>query len=154
MLAVAKESAVRFELVDLNDALQQLKGLLSGTLPRTITIDLNLDSGLAPVVADPNQINQVLLNICVNARDAMPEGGELLLKTETITGAELQAHFHNAKEKAYAYISVRDSGLGMDETTKSRIFEPFFTTKEQGQGTGLGLSVAYGIVTTTQVSST
>jgi PAS domain S-box-containing protein len=147
LLAVAKESAVRFELVDLNDALQQLKGLLSGTLPRTIGIDLDLDFGLAPVLADPNQINQVLLNICVNARDAMPEGGELILKTGTVAGAELRSHFQNAKEKVYACISVRDSGSGMDEATKSRIFEPFFTTKEQGQGTGLGLSVAYGIVT-------
>ena len=147
LLAVAKESAVRFEQVDLNDALQKLKALLSGTLPRTINIGLDLDPGLASVLADPNQINQVLLNICVNARDAMPEGGELLLKTGMIAGAELRAHFQNVKEKPYAYITVKDAGLGMDEATKSRIFEPFFTTKEQGQGTGLGLSVAYGIVT-------
>jgi PAS domain S-box-containing protein len=147
LLAVAKVSAVRFEQVDLNNALQQLKALLSGTLPRTIDIGLDLDPGVASVLADPNQINQVLLNICVNARDAMPEGGELLLKTGTIAGAELQAHFQNVKEKTYAYITVKDAGLGMDEATKSRIFEPFFTTKEQGQGTGLGLSVAYGIVT-------
>ena len=147
LLAVAKESAVRFEPVDLNDVLQKLKVLLSGTLPRTIDIVLNLDLRLTSVLADPNQINQVLLNICVNARDAMPEGGELLLKTETITGAELRTHFQNAKEKTYACISVKDAGVGMDEGTKSRIFEPFFTTKEQGQGTGLGLSVAYGIVT-------
>jgi PAS domain S-box-containing protein len=147
LLAVAKESAVRFEQVDLNDALQQLKVLLSGTLPRTINIGLDLDPGLASVLADPNQINQVLLNICVNARDAMPEGGELLLKTGTIAGAELRSHFQNAKEKTYAYITVKDAGSGMDEVTRSRIFEPFFTTKEQGQGTGLGLSVAYGIVT-------
>jgi PAS domain S-box-containing protein len=147
LLAVAKESAVRFEQVDLNDALQKLKGLLSGTLSRTININLNLDPGLASVLADPNQINQVLLNICVNARDAMPAGGELLLKTGTIAGAELRAHFQNVKEKTYAYITVKDAGLGMDEATKSRIFEPFFTTKEQGQGTGLGLSVVYGIVT-------
>jgi CheY-like chemotaxis protein len=147
LLAVAKESAVRFEQVDLNDALQKLKGLLSGTLPRTININLNLDPGLASVLADPNQINQVLLNICVNARDAMPAGGELLLKTGTIAGAELRAHFQNVKEKTYAYITVKDAGLGMDEGTRSRIFEPFFTTKEQGQGTGLGLSVVYGIVT-------
>ena len=147
LLAVAKESAVRFEQVDLNDALQKLKALLSGTLPRTISIGLDLDPGLASVLADPNQINQVLLNICVNARDAMPEGGELLLKTGTTAGAELRAHFQNVKEKTYAYITVKDAGLGMDEATKSRIFEPFFTTKEQGQGTGLGLSVAYGIVT-------
>jgi PAS domain S-box-containing protein len=147
LLAVAKESAVRFEQVDLNNTLQKLKALLSGTLPRTIAIGLDLDPGLASVLADPNQINQVLLNICVNARDAMPEGGELLLKTGTIAGAELRAHFQNVKEKTYAYIAVKDAGLGMDEATKSRIFEPFFTTKEQGQGTGLGLSVAYGIVT-------
>ena len=99
LLAVAKESAVRFEQVDLNDALQKLKALLSGTLPRTININLNLDPGLASVLADPNQINQVLLNICVNARDAMPAGGELLLKTGTIAGAELRAHFQNVKEK-------------------------------------------------------
>ena len=147
LLAVAKESAVRFEAVDLNDVLQKLKALLSGTLPRTIDIGLSLDLGLTSVLADLNQINQVLLNICVNARDAMPEGGELLLKTETISGAELRTHFQNAKEKNYACISVKDAGFGMDEGTKSRIFEPFFTTKEQGQGTGLGLSVAYGIVT-------
>ena len=147
LLAVAKESAVRFEQVDLNDALQKLKALLGGTLPRTIDIGLELDPDLLAVLADPNQINQVLLNICVNARDAMPEGGELLLKTGTLPGAELRAHFQNANEKTYAYIAVKDTGFGMDEVIKSRIFEPFFTTKEQGQGTGLGLSVAYGIVT-------
>jgi two-component system, cell cycle sensor histidine kinase and response regulator CckA len=147
LLAAAKGSAVRFEQVDLNDTLNKLKALLSGTLPRTIDIGLDLDSNLAPVLADANQINQVLLNICVNARDAMPDGGELLLRTETLNGAELPPHFQRAKEASYACISVKDMGLGMDEVTKSRIFEPFFTTKEQGQGTGLGLSVAYGIVT-------
>jgi len=147
LLAVAKGSAVRFEQVDLNDLLQKLKGLLSGTFPRTIDIGLDFDAKLGAVLADPNQINQVLLNICVNARDAMPDGGELLLKTETKNGAELRPPFQRAKEKFYACISVNDTGLGMDEVTKSRIFEPFFTTKEQGQGTGLGLSVAYGIVT-------
>jgi two-component system, cell cycle sensor histidine kinase and response regulator CckA len=147
LLAVAKGRAVQFEQVDLNDALQKLKTLLSGTFPRTIDIGLDLDPKLAPVVADPNQINQVLLNICVNARDAMPDGGELLLKTETISGEEIRPHFQRPKEKSYACISVTDTGHGMEEVTKSRIFEPFFTTKEQGQGTGLGLSVAYGIVT-------
>jgi len=147
LLAVAKGSAVRFEQVDLNDVLQKLKALLSGTFPRTIDIGLDLDPKLASVLADPNQINQVLLNICVNARDAMPDGGELLLKTETINGAALRPPFQRAKEKFYACTSLKDTGHGMDEVTKSRIFEPFFTTKEQGQGTGLGLSVAYGIVT-------
>jgi PAS domain S-box-containing protein len=146
LLAVAKESAITFERVDLNDVVQQLKLLLSGTFPRTIDIIMNLDSSLPAVLADANQMNQVLLNICVNARDAMPNGGELLLTTETITGADLQAQFQNAKETPYACVKVKDTGLGMDHVIKSRIFEPFFTTKEQGQGTGLGLSVAYGIV--------
>jgi two-component system, cell cycle sensor histidine kinase and response regulator CckA len=147
LLAVAKGRAVQFEQVDLNDALHKLRALLSGTLPRTINIGLDLDPKLGSVLGDPNQINQVLLNICVNARDAMPDGGELLLKTETINGAALRPHFQKAKEKSYACISIKDTGLGMDEANKSRIFEPFYTTKEQGQGTGLGLSVAYGIVT-------
>jgi signal transduction histidine kinase/ActR/RegA family two-component response regulator len=145
LLAVGKESAVRFEHVDLNDALRKLKGLLSGTFPKTIAIGLDLEPGLSSVMADPNQIDQVLLNICVNARDAMPEGGELLLQTGTAGSVELGGNFHLAK--AYACISVKDTGLGMDDGVKSRIFEPFFTTKGQGQGTGLGLSVAYGIVT-------
>ncbi|HXV84690.1 MAG TPA: MASE1 domain-containing protein, partial [Candidatus Binatia bacterium] len=147
LLAAAKESAIRFEQVDLNAVLQKLKTLLSGTLPRTIDIVLDLNSELPPVLADPNQINQVLLNVCVNARDAMPEGGDLLLKTETLFGAELRAHFQDAKETIYACITVKDTGFGMDEAIKSRIFEPFFTTKDQGRGTGLGLSVAYGIIT-------
>jgi two-component system, cell cycle sensor histidine kinase and response regulator CckA len=147
LLAVAKESAVRFEQVNLNDALRKLKALLSGTLPRTIDIGLDLDPGLSSVLADPNQINQVLLNICLNARDAMPEGGDLLLKTATMPGTELRAHFQNAMDGSYACITVKDTGFGMDTAIRGRIFEPFFTTKEQGQGTGLGLSVAYGIVT-------
>jgi two-component system, cell cycle sensor histidine kinase and response regulator CckA len=146
LLALAKGGAVHFAQVDLNDALQKLKALLTGTFPRTIEIGLDLDPTLGPVLADPNQINQVLLNICVNARDAMPEGGEILLKTEALSGSELRSHFQKAKEKSYACISVKDTGIGIDEMTKSRMFEPFFTTKEQGQGTGLGLSVAYGIV--------
>jgi PAS domain S-box-containing protein len=146
LLAVAKESAISFERVDLNEALEKLKALLSGTFPRTIDIVLDLDSRLQPVLADPNQVNQVLLNICVNARDAMPDGGTLLLKTGTVDGALLQGQFHKAKRKPYTCITVSDTGSGMDDTIKSRIFEPFFTTKAQDQGTGLGLSVAYGIV--------
>jgi CheY-like chemotaxis protein len=98
------------------------------------------------VLADPNQIHQALLNICLNARDAMPEGGKLLIRTGKIFGAKLHERFADAKEIPYAFITVSDTGTGMDEPTKSRIFEPFFTTKEVGQGAGLGLSVAYGIV--------
>src|SRR5437899_5403815 len=97
-------------------------------------------------MADPSQIDQVLLNILLNARDAMPEGGKLVLTTGTVAGAELRARFQEVKAEQYALISVADTGLGMAEAVKSRIFEPFFSTKHQDQGTGLGLSVAYGIV--------
>jgi PAS domain S-box-containing protein len=147
LLAAARESAITFEQVDLNNVVEKLKVLISGTFPRTIDIILHLDPRLPPVMADANQMNQVLLNICVNARDAMSKGGELSLSTETVAGAALRAQFPNAEEKPYVRITVKDTGLGMNDATKSRIFEPFFTTKEQGQGTGLGLSVAYGIIT-------
>jgi CheY-like chemotaxis protein len=105
-----------------------------------------LDPELSAVMADPNQLNQAMLNLCLNARDAMPEGGKLLLSTETVLGADLRRSFQEAREERYACISVTDNGIGMDDGIKSRIFEPFFTTKEVSQGTGLGLSVVYGIV--------
>jgi CheY-like chemotaxis protein len=97
-------------------------------------------------LADPNQINQALLNLFVNARDAMPEGGNLHVTSTMVTGTDLRRVFQEAREEYYSCITVRDTGVGMDEATKGRIFEPFFTTKQQGEGTGLGLSVAYGII--------
>jgi PAS domain S-box-containing protein len=146
LLAMGRKTAMKVELVDLNTVAEKLQILINETFPRTIAVSLLLDREVSPIMADPNQINQVLLNLCVNARDAMPNGGELRLATGTITGAELRDRFQDARERQYAWISVADTGSGMDETTKERIFEPFFTTKEPGRGTGLGLSVAYGII--------
>jgi len=127
--------------------IERLKRLLSETFPKTIDIVSRLDPSLPRVTADPNQIEQALLNLCLNARDAMPEHGKLVLMTETVPGRELRDRFPEAEQVQYALISVVDTGQGMDEGVKSRIFEPFFTTKDQSQGTGLGLAVVYGTVT-------
>jgi CheY-like chemotaxis protein len=105
-----------------------------------------LQPNLLPITADRSQIHQVLLNLCVNARDAMPQGGTLTLETSMIPGAELTEFFTGATSQNYACIRVRDTGTGMTQQVKSHIFEPFFTTKERGKGTGLGLSVVYGVV--------
>ena len=94
-----------------------------------------------------SQITQVLLNLCVNARDAMPDGGALKLNTHSVDGSELVGDDEPPAQR-YACIDVIDTGMGMDENIQSKIFEPFFTTKEIGKGTGLGLAVTYGIVKT------
>jgi PAS domain S-box-containing protein len=146
LLAIARRSEARLEPVNLNDLVNRLRRLLSETFPKTIDIALHLDRNLPPVTADPNQLDQVLLNISLNARDAMPEGGSLVIKTATVAGTELRARFQEVNAEYYAVISVADTGSGITEVVKDRIFEPFFSTKRQGQGTGLGLSVAYGIV--------
>jgi two-component system, cell cycle sensor histidine kinase and response regulator CckA len=106
-----------------------------------------LEPTLPTLTADPNQIHQAMLNLCLNSRDAMPEGGELLLRTGSVTGVELRKRFQEARQEQYLRISVTDTGKGIDKAIKNRVFEPFFTTKSQGQGSGLGLSVVYGIVT-------
>ena len=146
LLTIARKTAVKFDLTDINLLLQRLTKLLTGTFPERLLISLELDPEVPNVQIDANQINQALLNLCVNARDAMPDGGSLFLRTRTISGAELGRRFHEAKAERYVWISVADTGLGMTEEIKSHVFEPFFTTKEPGQGTGLGLSVVYGIV--------
>jgi CheY-like chemotaxis protein/anti-sigma regulatory factor (Ser/Thr protein kinase) len=98
------------------------------------------------VKADRSQLHQVLLNLCVNARDAMPKGGTITLESTTITGAELSEQFTGVKAKHYACIRVIDTGTGISKQVKPHIFEPFYTTKERSKGTGLGLSVVYGVV--------
>ena len=147
LLAVARKSETQFERTEINGLLQGLQALLQETFPKTIDVFLRLEPNLPALMADPNQIHQAMLNLCLNSRDAMPEGGELLLKTGTISGIELRKHFQEARQEQYVRISVTDTGHGLDKAIKNRVFEPFFTTKSQGQGSGLGLSVVYGIVT-------
>jgi PAS domain S-box-containing protein len=146
LLATVRKTELKFTPVHVNAVLEKLKALLKDTFPRTIDIELDLQPGLPSIMADSNLLHQAVLNLCLNARDAMPAGGELRIVTGTVSGAELRHIFQDASQEHYACITVKDNGIGMDSATKNRIFEPFFTTKQQGEGTGLGLSVVYGII--------
>ncbi|HEY0375902.1 MAG TPA: PAS domain S-box protein [Pyrinomonadaceae bacterium] len=121
--------------------------ILNETLPKSITTKFNLPDRVWPVSADATQIHQVLMNLCVNARDAMPHGGQLTIRAENVTLDENYARTHiEAKPGRYVMVSVMDTGHGIPPETLNKIFEPFFTTKETGKGTGLGLSTALSIV--------
>jgi len=145
LLALARRAEIRTKPVDVNTIVNEIIGLIKRTFPKNIETSLDLVSGPLTILADSNQITQVLLNICVNARDAMPNGGALRLKTSVADGAALQLP-DGLQTQSYAAIEVIDTGVGMEEGVLSQIFEPFFTTKDVGKGTGLGLAVAYGIV--------
>jgi two-component system, cell cycle sensor histidine kinase and response regulator CckA len=145
LLTLGRKTAAHLEPTDANGIIIGLTKLFEEIFPKTIELTLDL-SKVPLVMADANQMNQIILNLCINARDAMPQGGKLLLKTDVVSGTELRQRFNQAQEERYLRVRVGDTGIGMDAETRSRIFEPFFTTKEHGQGTGLGLSVVYGII--------
>ena len=133
--------------VDLNCEFQEVRRLLERTLPRMIGIELRLAHDLNTVNADPVQLGQVLMNLAVNSKDAMPQGGRLLIETDNVTlDAEFCKTHLGAKPGRYIMLGVSDTGHGMDGKTIAHIFEPFYTTKGPGQGTGLGLAMVYGIV--------
>ncbi|HEX9446078.1 MAG TPA: response regulator, partial [Candidatus Binatia bacterium] len=145
LLTMARKTEAHLEPTDLNAVVQGLAGLLKGTFPKNIDVGLDLEAELPALLADPNQINQALLNLSVNARDAMPEGGSLRLKTRAVDGDALP-DWGEPKAGRYVCVEVIDEGMGIQEEIRSRVFEPFFTTKESEKGTGLGLAVVYGIV--------
>ena len=133
--------------VNLNDEVVQVQKLLSRTISKTIKINLHLGGDLEFVEADISQVGQILMNLGVNARDAMPDGGTLTIETMNIELYEDYCSTHlEVKPGRYALLTVSDSGHGMDKETLSHIFEPFFSTKEAGKGTGLGLATVFGIV--------
>jgi two-component system cell cycle sensor histidine kinase/response regulator CckA len=146
LLTSARQTEARFSSLDLNALVRELEKMLQATFPKTIDFELHLHPNLPVITADRSQIHQVLLNLTVNARDAMPNGGTLTLETSMTPGTELTEFFSGAGSQNYACVKVRDTGSGMTRQVKSHIFEPFFTTKERGKGTGLGLSVVYGVV--------
>ena len=146
LMSVARKSVTKLEPVRLNSVIEKLSGLLAETFDKTIRITLDLEPGLPAINGDENQLHQILLNLCLNARDAMPEGGRISFRSETVLGKELRCRQPEAAAERYASISVIDRGEGIDEAIQRRIFEPFFTTKPIGQGSGIGLAVVYGLV--------
>jgi two-component system cell cycle sensor histidine kinase/response regulator CckA len=135
LLAFSRRQVLQPQVMNLNDAVAEIESILRRLIGESVEVVFELDSGLPPVEADPTQIGQVLLNLAVNARDAMAGVGTLTIRTRG--------------EADTAALEVSDTGTGMDDETRARIFEPFFTTKLPGHGTGLGLSTVYGIVTQT-----
>jgi PAS domain S-box-containing protein len=148
LLAFSRRQVLRPQVINLNDVLERFRPVLQRTLGEDCPVTLLLDPGLGPVRADPGQLEQVLLNLAINARDAMPRGGRLTLETATVELSEGSALRPGVRVRPgrYVEIAVSDSGHGMDSTTLAHAFEPFFTTKGVGQGTGLGLATVYGIV--------
>lgn len=147
LLAFSRRQVLEPRSINLNDLVRDTEKALLRLLRDDIEMRLLLDPDLGPVMADSARLNQVLLNLAINARDAMPDGGRLVVETQNVElDASFQQQHPEVKPGPYAVLIVTDSGIGMDEKTKSRIFEPFFTTKDPGEGTGLGLSTTYGIV--------
>ena len=147
LLAFSRKQMLQPKVLDPNHVVTDSEQILRRLIGETITMSVALDPAVGRVRADQGQLAQVLINLAVNARDAMSGGGQLWIETLNRDVSALEARTHRGlREGSYVVIQVRDTGVGMDEQTMARIFEPFFTTKPPGQGTGLGLSTAYGIV--------
>jgi signal transduction histidine kinase len=147
ILAFARRQVLQPRKLNLNTAIDDVTSLLHKLIADRVEIRVLAESSLRSVMADPAQIEQVLMNLCLNARDAMPEGGLLIIETRNVVIQAEHARSHpEALPGPYVLLSVSDTGIGMDKATIDRIFEPFFTTKEMGRGTGLGLATVYGIV--------
>jgi PAS domain S-box-containing protein len=147
LMAMGRKTDVRFEAVQVNAIIAKLHPILKETFPKAIATSLALESELPLIKGNAQQIHQVLLNLCVNGRDAIGTSGSIAIRTESVTGGAVRQRFQKAGADRYVCISVSDTGCGIDAASQTRIFEPFFTTKPGSQGTGLGLSVVYGIVT-------
>jgi len=147
LLAFSRKQVMQPKVLDMNQTVREMDRMLSRLIGENITLDAALAPNLNLVKADPGQIEQVIMNLAVNSRDAMPNGGRMVIQTANVRVDEATRQQHpGLAAGSYALLSVADTGTGMDSTTQSLIFEPFFTTKDPGKGTGLGLSTVYGIV--------
>ncbi|MBN1398438.1 MAG: PAS domain S-box protein [Bacteroidetes bacterium] len=148
ILTFARKTETSFESVNINEVVMEIMTMIYETFPKTLTYTQNFGKGMPFINADRSQLYQALLNLCVNARDAMSNGGLLTINTRVVPGASLNEKHADVSDTNYVCIEVSDTGEGMSDEVKKRIFEPFFTTKGIGKGTGLGLAVVFGVVQT------
>ena len=141
-----KQKAVPHVVVDLNALLRNMRNMLVRLIGENIRLTVEPSGGQLPVQVDPGQIEQVVVNLVVNSRDALPRGGEIVIRTEVAVADAASGHPSGVDSRRFARLTVRDTGEGMAQEVLDKVFEPFFTTKDVGKGTGLGLSVVYGIV--------
>src|SRR6202021_1695341 len=147
LLAFSRRQVLQPKVFSLNLVLKEIDTMLRRLIGENIEVRTVLDPNLDAVKADPSQMEQVIFNFCINARDAMPEGGKITIETANVDVDELLAEQHlPMKGGRYVRLAVSDTGTGMDKETLSHAFEPFFTTKGPDKGTGLGLATVYGIV--------
>jgi PAS domain S-box-containing protein len=146
ILTFARQTGVSMKPMRIPDLIRELVAMLKETFPEVIEFQTSIGKNIPIINADQTQMHQVLLNLCVNARDAMPKGGTIGIEVKTVASDTLVQQFPKVESGRYISVRVSDTGVGMDEATKSRIFDPFFTTKEKGKGTGLGLSVVHGVI--------
>lgn len=146
LLAFARGGKYSVQILDLNRIVNEAVQLVASTLGKKIEVVMELEEGLPKIEGDSSQIVQALVNICINARDAMPQGGQLRIKTQTADPAKPSRFNLTGRTDGYVLLKVEDTGIGMTKEVMSRIFEPFYTTKREQKGTGLGLAMVYGIV--------
>lgn len=146
LLTFARKTDVVYDSIKIDNVINEIVQLLRETLPKKIEIKVELDDAIPSITADITQIHQVLLNLTLNARDAMPDGGVLTISSRVVPVEKIRSKLIQATAKEYIKLTIADTGTGMDEQTKQRIFDPFFTTKEPGKGSGLGLALVYSII--------
>ncbi len=146
LLAFSRKQVLQPQLVDLNDVVAGIEPMLRRLIREDVSLRAERSPAPLTVLADPGQLDQVILNLALNARDAMPGGGSLSIRADVVSLAPREAEAIGLRPGRHCYLSVADTGVGMDDDTRRRVFEPFFTTKPAGKGTGLGLSTVYGIV--------